>query len=101
MIRLRWTSSRLNWTAAAALADATSDGFDLAEDFTLVTQQDDAPAAFHPAGELCGAVFFAGSAGHNNENMAPTRRWIEVARRRYCQRDFPPSTRGPSIRQTS
>ena len=29
MIRLRWTSSRLNWTAAAALADATSGGFDL------------------------------------------------------------------------
>ena len=38
---------------------------DLAEDFTLVAQKDNAPAALHPAGELRGAVFLAGAAGRH------------------------------------
>ena len=42
-------------------------GFDRAEDFALAAQQDDAPAALHPAGELGGAVFLAGAAGHSGE----------------------------------
>ena len=52
-----------------ALADATSGGFDRAEDFALVPQQDDAPAALYAAGELGGAVFLAGSAGRHGENI--------------------------------
>ena len=48
MIRLRWISSRSNWTAAAALAAATSGASTVTEDFTLGAQQDDAPAALHP-----------------------------------------------------
>ena len=39
---------------------------DLAEDFALGAQQDDAPAALDAAGELGGAVF-AGSAGHSGK----------------------------------
>ena len=38
MIRLRWISSRSNWTAAAALADCHIGRLDLTEDFTLVAQ---------------------------------------------------------------
>ena len=45
-------------------------GFDRTEDFTLGAQQDDAPAALHPAGELRGAVFLAGAAGHSRKNIA-------------------------------
>ena len=70
MIRLRWISSRPNWTAAAALADATSGRLDRTEDFALVAQQHDAPAALHPTGELGGAVFLAGAAGHSG-NYSP------------------------------
>ena len=68
MMRLRWISSKSNWTAAAALADATSEGFDLAEDFTLAAKQDDAPAALHPGGELRWAVFL-GAAGRHAANL--------------------------------
>ena len=68
MIQLRWISSRSNWTAAAAFA---------ASAFTLAAKQDDAPAAFHPAGELGGAVFLAGAAGHS-DFIAPTLRRIET-----------------------
>ena len=64
MIRLRWISSKLNWTAAAALALATSGASTIPENFTLAAKQDDAPAALHPAGELGGGVFLAGTAGH-------------------------------------
>ena len=32
-----------------------------------MAQQDNAPAAFHPAGELRGAVFLAGAAGRPEE----------------------------------
>jgi hypothetical protein len=67
MIRLRWTSSKSNWTAAAALAATRSGAFDRTEDFPLVAKQDDAPAALHPAGELGGAVFLAGAAGRHQE----------------------------------
>jgi hypothetical protein len=44
-------------------------GFDRAEDFALVPQQDNAPAAFHPAGELGGAVLLAGAAGPHFANV--------------------------------
>ena len=37
--------------------------FDRAEDFALVPQQDDAPAALYALGELGGAVFLAGCGG--------------------------------------
>src|SRR6185369_1290273 len=43
-------------------------------DFALAAQQDDAPAALHPAGELRGAVFLAGAAGRHGENIAPNPR---------------------------
>ena len=42
---------------------------DLAEDFALVAKQDDAPTALHPAGELLGAVFLAGTAGLHGANL--------------------------------
>ena len=42
-------------------------GFDRAEDFALTARQDDAPAALHPTGELGGAVFLAGAAGHSGK----------------------------------
>ena len=77
MIRLRWISSRSNWTAAAALADATSDASTVAEDFALAAKQDDAPAALHPAGELGGAVFLAGAAGRHGGTIAPALPRIE------------------------
>jgi hypothetical protein len=54
-------------------------GFDLTEDFALAAKQDDAPAALHPAGELGGAVFLAGAAGHSG-NIAPTLPVIESVR---------------------
>ena len=47
------------------------------EDFALVPQQDDAPAALHPACQLRGAVFLAGAAGWHGGNIAPARRRIE------------------------
>jgi hypothetical protein len=53
---------------------------DCAEDFALGAQQDDAPAAFHPAGELGGAVFLAGSAGPHGENLVPALPRIEWGR---------------------
>ena len=40
---------------------------DIAENLTLGAQQDDAPAALHPTGELGGGVFLAGSAGHSGK----------------------------------
>jgi hypothetical protein len=43
--------------------------FDRTEDFTLAAKQDDAPAAFHPAGELRRAVFLAGAAGRHQESL--------------------------------
>ena len=80
MIRLRWISSRPNWTAAAALADATSGASTVPRISPLCAQQDDAPAALHPAGELGGAVFLAGAAGRHGENIAPTLPRIEYGR---------------------
>jgi hypothetical protein len=49
---------------------------DLAEDFTLAAKQDYAPAAFHPARELGGAVFLAGGRRHHSSrtgNAQPVR----------------------------
>ena len=69
MMRLRRTSSRLNWTAAAALAALRVVGLDRPEDFALGAQQDHAPAALHPAGELGGGVLRA--AGHPGDISPP------------------------------
>ena len=66
MIRLRWISSRSNWTAAAALTAATS-GASTVPRISPLWQQDNAPAALHPAGELRGAVYLAGAAGRHQE----------------------------------
>jgi hypothetical protein len=54
-------------------------GFDRTEDFPLAAKQNDAPAALHPAGELGGAVFLAGAAGHSR-NIPPALPGIESVR---------------------
>jgi len=69
MMRVRWISSRSNWTAAAALADATSGASTWPRISPFVAKQDDAPTALHPAGELLGAVFLAGTAGLHGANL--------------------------------
>ena len=56
-------------------------GFDRTEDFTLGAQQDDAPAAFHPAGELARRVFGGAAARwHRRENRASRRQCLIVNR---------------------
>ena len=61
-------------TTACPLQWGCHVGFNGTEDFALAAQQDDAPAALHPAGELRGAVFLAGAAGRHGENIAPNPR---------------------------
>ena len=54
---------------------------DRAKDFALGAQQDDAPAAFHPAGELARRVFGGAAAGwHRRENRASRRQCLIVNR---------------------
>jgi hypothetical protein len=64
---------------------------DLTEDFPLVTKQNDAPAALHPAGELRGTVFLgaegwhpANLGGRRGESSRPER---SLGLRRFV-RDF-------------
>jgi len=57
----------------------TDKQIDLVSNFASQAKQDDAPAAFHPAGELARRVFGGAAAGwHRRENKASRRRCLIV-----------------------